>query len=145
MPGYLEKGFQTPVAQGRSTRIISMIEWTRTSRLSIKISLTSCRQGLHHRHRAAHRSPQYKTRNPKPETRNSKPETGHSKPGTRNLNPELRYFMEASKTTDFASQSFNTVRSGFAVWSFTFWVLPFGFAVPGLAFRVCRFELSVLG
>jgi hypothetical protein len=30
---------QTPMAQGRSTTIISMIQWTRTSRLSIKISL----------------------------------------------------------------------------------------------------------
>ena len=39
MYGYLEKGIQTPVAQGRSTRTISMIKWTRTSRLSIKISL----------------------------------------------------------------------------------------------------------
>jgi len=38
--GYLEKGIQTPVAQGRSTKIISMIMWTRTSRLSIKISLS---------------------------------------------------------------------------------------------------------
>ena len=37
---YLEKGIQTPVAQGRSTKIISMIKWTRTRRLSIKISLS---------------------------------------------------------------------------------------------------------
>ena len=33
--GYLEKVFRTPMAPGRSTRIISMIEWIRTSRLSI--------------------------------------------------------------------------------------------------------------
>jgi len=33
--GYLEKGIQTPMAQGRSTKIISMIKWIRTSRLSI--------------------------------------------------------------------------------------------------------------
>ena len=31
---------QTPLAQGWSTTIISMIKWTRTSRLSIKISLS---------------------------------------------------------------------------------------------------------
>ena len=34
------KGIQTPMAQGRSTKIISMIEWIRTSRLSIKHSLS---------------------------------------------------------------------------------------------------------
>ena len=34
--GYLEKGMQTTMAQGRSTKIISMIKWIRTSRLSIK-------------------------------------------------------------------------------------------------------------
>ena len=39
---YLEKGIQTLVAQGRSTKTISMIMWTRTSRLSIKISLSLC-------------------------------------------------------------------------------------------------------
>ena len=39
-PGYLEKGIQTPVAQGRSTKIISMIMWAWTGRLSIKISLS---------------------------------------------------------------------------------------------------------
>ena len=38
--GYLEKGIQTPVAQGRSTKIIPMIMWTRAGRLSIKISLS---------------------------------------------------------------------------------------------------------
>ena len=40
MQGYLEKGIQTPRAQGRSTKIISMIKWIRTSRLSIKNSLS---------------------------------------------------------------------------------------------------------
>ena len=59
--------------------------------------------------------------------------------------PQPRARTSHPKTTDFASQSFNTVRSGFAVWGFTFWVLPFGFAVPGLAFRVWRFEFGVLG
>ena len=38
--GYLEKGIQTPMAQGRSTKIISMIKWIRTSRLSRNNSLT---------------------------------------------------------------------------------------------------------
>ena len=33
MQGYLEKGIQTPMAKGRSTKIISMIKWIRTSRL----------------------------------------------------------------------------------------------------------------
>ena len=37
---YLEKGIQTPMAQGLSTKIISMIKWIRTSRLSIKNSLS---------------------------------------------------------------------------------------------------------
>ena len=36
----VEKGIQTPMAQGRSTEIISMIQWIRTSRLSIKHSLS---------------------------------------------------------------------------------------------------------
>ena len=40
MLGYLEKGMQIPMAQGRSTRIISMMKWIRTSRLSIKNSLS---------------------------------------------------------------------------------------------------------
>ena len=35
-----EKEIQTPTAQGRSTKIISMIKWIRTSRLSIKNSLS---------------------------------------------------------------------------------------------------------
>ena len=35
---YLEKGIQTFMVQGRSTQIISMIVWIRTSRLSIKNS-----------------------------------------------------------------------------------------------------------
>ena len=34
-------GIQTPMAQGRSTKIISMIKWIRTSRLSIKNSLSA--------------------------------------------------------------------------------------------------------
>ena len=38
--GYLEKGIQTPSAQGRSTQIIAMIKWIRTSRLSINNSLS---------------------------------------------------------------------------------------------------------
>jgi hypothetical protein len=38
LTAYLEKGIQTPMAQGRSTQIISMIKWIRTSRLSIKNS-----------------------------------------------------------------------------------------------------------
>ena len=42
--GYLERGIQTPMAQGRSTKIISMIKWIRTSRLSMKNSPSSCAQ-----------------------------------------------------------------------------------------------------
>ena len=34
--GYLKKGIQTPMAQGRSTNIISMKKWIRTGRLSIQ-------------------------------------------------------------------------------------------------------------
>ena len=45
LPG---KGNSTPVAQGRSTKIISMIMWTRTSRLSIKISLSHHLYGIAH-------------------------------------------------------------------------------------------------
>ena len=41
MQGYREKGIQTPMAQGRSTKIISMMKWIRTSRFSIKNSLSS--------------------------------------------------------------------------------------------------------
>ena len=41
MLGYLEKGIQTPMAQGRSTKIISMIKWVRSSRLSVKNSLSA--------------------------------------------------------------------------------------------------------
>ena len=33
--------FQAPMAQGRSTKIISMTKWIRTSRLTIKNSLSS--------------------------------------------------------------------------------------------------------
>ena len=44
--GYLEKGIQTPMAQGRSTKNISMMNWIWTSRLSVKNSLsTPERQG----------------------------------------------------------------------------------------------------
>ena len=39
MEGYLEKGIQTPMAKGRSSKIVSMMKWIRTSRLSIKNSL----------------------------------------------------------------------------------------------------------
>ena len=38
MHGYLGKGIQTPMAQGRSTKTISMIKWTRTRRLLKKNS-----------------------------------------------------------------------------------------------------------
>ena len=37
--GYLEQGIQTSMAQGRSTEIILIIKWIRTSRLSINNSL----------------------------------------------------------------------------------------------------------
>jgi hypothetical protein len=43
--GYLEKGIQNPMAQGRSTQIISKIEWIWTSRLSIKNSLSPLQDG----------------------------------------------------------------------------------------------------
>jgi len=39
--GYIEKGVQTPMAQGRSTKIILMISWIRTSRLSIEYCLSA--------------------------------------------------------------------------------------------------------
>ena len=38
--GFDEKGIQIPMAQGRSTTTISMIEWIRTSRFSIENSLS---------------------------------------------------------------------------------------------------------
>ena len=38
--GLREKEIHTPMARGRSTKIISMIKWIRTSRLSIKDSLS---------------------------------------------------------------------------------------------------------
>jgi len=38
--GYLKKGIQIPMAQGRSTKVISMIKRIRTSRLAIKNSLS---------------------------------------------------------------------------------------------------------
>ena len=47
------KGIQTPMAQGRSTEIIYMIRWIRTSRLSIKNSRSL--QGLGSRGWAARR------------------------------------------------------------------------------------------
>jgi len=47
MSGYLEKGIQTPMAQGRSTKIISMFKWIQTSRLSIKNSLAFALQVAH--------------------------------------------------------------------------------------------------
>jgi len=37
------KGIETPMAQGRSSKIISMVQWIRTSRLSIKNSLSGQR------------------------------------------------------------------------------------------------------
>ena len=40
MLGYLKREIQTFMAQGRSTKIISMMKWIRTSRLSIKHSLS---------------------------------------------------------------------------------------------------------
>ena len=45
MSGHLEKGIQPPMAQGRSTKIITMIKWIRANRLSIKNSpsLDRCR------------------------------------------------------------------------------------------------------
>ena len=46
-------GIQTPVAQGRSTKTIPMIEWTRTSRLSIKMSLSLCSRLARQRHAAS--------------------------------------------------------------------------------------------
>ena len=45
MSGYLEKGIQIRMAQGRSTKIISMIKWSRTNSLSIKNSLSRAPQG----------------------------------------------------------------------------------------------------
>ena len=43
MEGYLEKGIQTPMAQGRSTKIMSTIKWIRTSGLLMKNSLCVAR------------------------------------------------------------------------------------------------------
>ena len=47
------QGIQTPMAHGSSTTIISMIQWTRTSRLSMKISLSRSR-GLEPREVVGH-------------------------------------------------------------------------------------------
>ena len=49
MLGYMEKGIQTPMAQGRFTTTIWMIQWTRTSRLSIKNSLADHIPAAHDR------------------------------------------------------------------------------------------------
>ena len=48
MGTYMEKGIQTPMAQGWSTKIISMIEWIRTIRLSMKNTVN--REHHHHCH-----------------------------------------------------------------------------------------------
>ena len=45
--GYLDKEVQTSMAQGRSTKIISMMKWIRTSRLSMKNSLSLKERALH--------------------------------------------------------------------------------------------------
>ena len=42
---HLGKGIQTPMAQGRSTKIISMIKWIWTIRLSIKNYLSLAVKG----------------------------------------------------------------------------------------------------
>ena len=39
MHGHLGKGIQSPMAQGRSIKIISMIKWIRTKRLSMRDTL----------------------------------------------------------------------------------------------------------
>ena len=44
--GYLEKKILIPMAQGRSIKIISMIKWIRTSRMSTNNSLSAGFQGL---------------------------------------------------------------------------------------------------
>ena len=44
--GYLETGIQTLMAQCWSTKIISMIKWIRTSRLSIKNSPSTWRSAV---------------------------------------------------------------------------------------------------
>ena len=38
--GFLGKGTRTPMAQGRSTKVIPMIQWIRTSRLSVNEELS---------------------------------------------------------------------------------------------------------
>ena len=45
--GYVE--IQDPMAQGRSTKIISMMKWTRTSRLSVNKFLSFTAAELRHR------------------------------------------------------------------------------------------------
>ena len=44
----MEKGIQAPTAQGRCTIIIYMIRWIRTSRLSMKKSLSLMRGRVMH-------------------------------------------------------------------------------------------------
>ena len=39
--GYMENGIQTPIVRGRSTKIISMMKWIRTSRLQLITLLDS--------------------------------------------------------------------------------------------------------
>ena len=46
MYGHLGEGIQTPMAQGRSAEIISMIKWIRTTRLSINNSFSSVYEGF---------------------------------------------------------------------------------------------------
>ena len=43
--GHLKKKIQTAMAQGRPTKITSMIKWMWTSRLSVKITLSQDRTG----------------------------------------------------------------------------------------------------
>ena len=43
MQGYLEKWMRTPMAQGRSTKIIWIIKWIRISSLSMENSLSRWR------------------------------------------------------------------------------------------------------
>ena len=44
----MKQGIQPPMAQGRSTKIIWMIKWIRTSRLSIKNSLSAAESESDH-------------------------------------------------------------------------------------------------
>ena len=49
---FLEYGIQTPMAQGRSTRIISTIKWIRTNVSSVKKSLSNAGEDGRERVRA---------------------------------------------------------------------------------------------